>query len=160
MSFFNIVAATSENTVVTEYIPEQRTAEAYQSEAELEKEFIRRLGELGYEYLTIHKEDDLIVNLRAQIERLNGYTFTDSEWKRFFAEYIANANEGIVEKTKTIQEDSVKNLKRDDGSTKNITLIDKKNIHNKRHRVLLTIPMECRQPNSQIDNLCSFFVLK
>ena len=83
MSYFNIVAATSENTVVTEYIPEQRTAEAYQSEAELEKDFIRRLGELGYEYLTIHKEDDLIINLRKQIERLNGYNFTDSEWKRF-----------------------------------------------------------------------------
>lgn len=136
MSYFNIVAATSENTVVTEYIPEQRTAEAYQSEAELEKEFIRRLGELGYEYLTIHKEDDLIINLRKQIERLNGYNFTDSEWKRFFTEYIANANEGIVEKTKTIQEDSVKNLKRDDGTTKNITLIDKKNIHNNSLQVI------------------------
>ena len=136
MSYFNIVAATNENTVVTEYIPEQRTAEAYQSEAELEKEFIRRLGELGYEYLTIHKEDDLIVNLRAQLEKLNNYTFSDSEWKRFFTEYIANANEGIVEKTKTIQEDSVKNLKRDDGSTKNITLIDKKNIHNNSLQVI------------------------
>ena len=136
MSYFNIVAATTENTVVTEYIPEQRTAEAYQSEAELEKEFIRRLGELGYEYLTIHKEDDLIVNLRAQLEKLNNYTFSDSEWKRFFTEYIANANEGIVEKTKTIQEDSVKNLKRDDGSTKNITLIDKKNIHNNSLQVI------------------------
>ena len=130
MTYFNIVAATTENTVVTEYIPEQRTAEAYQSEAELEKEFIRRLGELGYEYLTIHKEDDLITNLRTQLEKLNNYAFSDSEWKRFFTEYIANANEGIVEKTKTIQEDSVKNLKRDDGTTKNITLIDKKNIHN------------------------------
>lgn len=83
MSYFNIVAATTENTVVTEYIPEPRTAEGYQSEADLEREFIRRLGELGYEYLTIHKEDDLIVNLRAQIERLNSYTFTESEWKRF-----------------------------------------------------------------------------
>lgn len=83
MSYFNIVAATTENTVVTEYIPEPRTAEGYQSEADLEREFIRRLGELGYEYLTIHKEDELIDNLRAQIEQLNGYTFTDSEWKRF-----------------------------------------------------------------------------
>ena len=118
MSYFNIVAATSENTVVTEFIPEPRTAEGYQSEAELEKDFINRLEDLGYEYLTIHKEDDLIINLRRQIERLNGYSFTDSEWKRFFSEHIANANEGIVEKTRTIQEDSVKNLKRDDGTTK------------------------------------------
>lgn len=130
MSYFNIVASTSENTVVTEYTPEPRSADSYQSEAELENEFIRRLSELGYEYLTIHKENDLTANLRTQIERLNGYNFTENEWKRFFNEYIANANEGIVEKTKTIQEDSVKNLKRDDGTTKNITLIDKKNIHN------------------------------
>ena len=136
MSYFNIIAATSENTVVTEYIPEPRTADAYQSEAQLEKEFIRRLGELGYEYLTIHKEDDLIANLRTKIEQLNGYTFTESEWKRFFTEFIANSNEGIVEKTKTIQEDNVKNLKRDDGSTKNITLIDKKNIHNNSLQVI------------------------
>ena len=136
MSYFNIVAATTENTVVTEYTPEPRTADSYQSEAELEKEFIRRLGELGYEYLTFHKEDDLIANIRVQLEKLNDYTFTDSEWKRFFTEYIANANEGIVEKTQTIQEDNVKNLKRDDGSTKNITLIDKKNIHNNSLQVI------------------------
>lgn len=136
MSYFNIVAATNENTVVTEYIPEQRTADTYQSEAELERNFIRRLGELGYEYLTIHKEDDLIENLRKQLETLNSYSFTDSEWKSFFIEYIANANEGIVEKTKTIQEDNVKNLKRDDGTTKNITLIDKKIIHNNSLQVI------------------------
>lgn len=73
MSYFNIVAATNENTVVTEYTPEPRTADNYQSEAELEREFIRRLGELGYEYLTIRKEADLIANLRAQIERLITY---------------------------------------------------------------------------------------
>lgn len=136
MSYFNIVAATSENTVVTEYTPEPRSADAYQSEAELEKDFISRLTELGYEYLTIHKEDELIANLRTQLERLNGYTFTEGEWKRFFTEYIANANEGIVEKTKTIQEDHVKTLKRDDGTSKNITLIDKKNIHNNYLQVL------------------------
>ena len=87
MPNYNIIAATNENTVVTEYIPEPRTADSYQSEAELEKDFIARLGELGYEYLTIHKEADLIKNLRFQIERLNCYTFTDGEWKRFFKEY-------------------------------------------------------------------------
>ena len=136
MSYFNIVAATTENTVVTEYTPEPRTADSYQSEAALEKEFIHRLCDLGYEYLTIHKEDDLVKNLRAQIERLNGYIFTDNEWTSFFTEHIANANEGIVEKTRTIQEDNVKNLKRDDGTTKNITLIDKKNIHNNSLQVI------------------------
>lgn len=130
MPYFNIVAATSENTVVTEYEPVKARSSNYQSEAELEKEFIRMLTEQGYEYLQIHTEKDLIANLRNQLERLNAYQFSASEWDRFFKDSIANQNEGIVEKTRKIQEDNVQVLKRDDGSTKNITLIDKKNIHN------------------------------
>lgn len=130
MPYFNIVAATSENTVVTEYEPVKARSSNYQSEAELEKEFIRMLTEQGYEYLQIHTEKDLIANLRTQLERLNAYQFSASEWDRFFKDSIANQNEGIVEKTRKIQEDNVQVLKRDDGSTKNITLIDKKNIHN------------------------------
>ena len=130
MSYFNIVAQTSENTVVTEYEPVKARSESYQSEAELEREFIRMLTEQGYEYLTIHTENDLIANLRKQIEKLNGYSFSDSEWKRFFSDCIANPNEHIVEKTKKIQEDFVQVLKRDDGTSKNISLIDKKNVHN------------------------------
>ena len=130
MSYFNIIAQTTENTVVTEYEPVKTRSGNYQSEAALEKEFIRMLTEQGYEYLTIHKEDDLINNLRGQLEKLNNYNFSQAEWDRFFKECIANQNEGIVEKTRKIQEDNIQVLKRDDGSTKNITLIDKKNIHN------------------------------
>ena len=51
MPYFNIVAATSENTVVTEYEPVKARSNNYQSEAELEKEFIRMLTQQGYEYL-------------------------------------------------------------------------------------------------------------
>lgn len=130
MPYFNIVAQTTENTVVTEYEPVKARADNYQSEAALEKEFIRMLTEQGYEYLKIHREADLIDNLRAQLEKLNYYSFTQSEWERFFNDCIANQNDGIEEKTRKIQEDNVQVLKRDDGSTKNITLIDKKNIHN------------------------------
>lgn len=130
MSTLNIIAASNESTVVTEYIPENKKSSSYQSETELEKEFIRMLTEQGYEYLQIHTEKDLIANLRTQLERLNAYQFSASEWDRFFKNSITNQNEGIVEKTRKIQEDNVQVLKRDDGSTKNITLIDKKNIHN------------------------------
>ena len=136
MSTYNMVASMNESTVVAEYVPESKRSDSYQTEAELEKEFIRMLTEQGYEYIEIHTEAELIANLRKKIEQLNEYTFTDTEWDRFFHKYIANANEGIVEKTRTIQEDAVKNLERDDGSTKNITLIDKKNIHNNRLQVL------------------------
>lgn len=136
MSTFNMVATMNESTVVSEYIPESKHSDSYQSEADLEKEFICMLMEQGYEYLQIHTEAELIVNLRKKIEQLNSYHFTDTEWERFFHKYIANANEGIVEKTRTIQEDAVKNMERDDGSTKNITLLDKKNIHNNRLQVI------------------------
>ncbi len=136
MSTFNMVASMNESTVVAEYTPQSQRSDSYQSEAELEKEFIRMLTEQGYEYLQIHSEAELIENLKSKLEQLNGYDFTESEWARFFREHIANANEGIVEKTRTIQEDYTKVLKRDDGSTKNIRLIDKGNIHNNRLQVI------------------------
>ena len=136
MPYFNIVAETNENTVVTEYEPVKVRADQYQSEADLEKEFIRMLCDQGYEYLSIHTEKDLIVNLRTKLEELNHYKFTDTEWHQFFHSAVANPNEHIVEKTRKIQEDNVQVLKRDDGSSKNITLIDKQNIHNNRLQVI------------------------
>ena len=136
MPYFNIVAETSENTVVTEYEPVKTQSDSYQSEAALEKVFIRLLCEQGYEYLHIHTEKDLIANLRSKLEELNDYRFSDTEWEQFFTGAIANPNEHIVEKTRKIQEDFVQVLKRDDGSSKNITLIDKKNIHNNRLQVI------------------------
>lgn len=134
--YFNIVAETNENTVVTEYEPVKVRAGQYQSEAALEKEFIRMLCDQGYEYLSIHTEKDLIANLRTKLEELNNYKFTDTEWHQFFHSAVANPNEHIVEKTRKIQEDNVQVLKRDDGSSRNITLIDKQNIHNNRLQVI------------------------
>lgn len=136
MSNFNIVMSTNKSTVVTEYEPQIKRSDAYQSEAALEAAFIRMLTEQGYEYITIHDEATLIQNLRSQLERLNQFSFTDKEWDRFFKDKIANQNEGIVEKTRKIQEDHVQNLIREDGTTMNITLIDKKHIHNNRLQVI------------------------
>ena len=133
---FNIIAESNESTVVAEYTPEGSRSDSFQSEAALEKEFIRLLTEQGYEYLAIHNEDGLIANLRRQLSLLNDYNFTDDEWKRFFTETLANANEGIAQKSRTIQNDHVKVLSRDDGSGKNIKLIDKKNVHNNRLQVI------------------------
>ena len=136
MPYFNIVAQTNENTVVTEYEPVKLKSDSYQSEAELEKDFIKMLQEQGYEYLQIHTEADLIANLRSKLEALNNYSFSDNEWKFFFKNAIANQNEGIEDKARKIQEDHVQVLKRDDGTSKNITLIDKKNIHNNSLQVI------------------------
>lgn len=136
MSKYNVVMEMSNSTVVTEYKPVQKRSDSYQSEAALEKEFIKMLEEQGYDYLQIHDSNTLINNLRKQLELLNKYNFTDSEWERFFNNNICNNNDGIVEKTRKIQEDNIQVLKRDDGTSKNITLIDKKCIHNNRLQVI------------------------
>ena len=136
MNKYNVVMEMSNSTVVTEYKPTQKRSDSYQSEATLEKEFIKMLEEQGYDYLQIHDFNTLINNLRKQLELLNKYNFTDSEWERFFNDNICNNNDGIVEKTRKIQEDNIQVLKRDDGTSKNITLIDKKCIHNNRLQVI------------------------
>lgn len=79
----NVVMEMSNSTVVTEYTPQQKHSDSYQSEAELEKEFIKMLEEQGYDYLQIHESDTLIDNLRKQLEILNNYNFTDNEWETF-----------------------------------------------------------------------------
>lgn len=130
MSEFNHIIETQNSTVVAEYTPAPRKSDFYQSEAALEQAFIKMLTEQGYEYITLHNAEGLVENLRRQLEKLNSITFTDKEWDSFFKNQIANQNEGIVEKTRKIQEDYVQVLKREDGTSQNIYLIDKKNIHN------------------------------
>ncbi|MBB1548748.1 MAG: type I restriction endonuclease subunit R [Clostridiales bacterium] len=136
MNKYNVVMEMIDSTVVAEYEPLKNRSDAYQSEAALENEFIKMLTEQGYEYLTIHDSTALVNNLRKQLELLNDYKFTDNEWTRFFNTNIANNNDGIVEKTKKIQTDHIQVLKRDNGTSKNISLIDKKNIHNNRLQVI------------------------
>ncbi|WP_193509051.1 type I restriction endonuclease subunit R [Cryobacterium sp. BB736] len=133
---YDPIAVSAESTVVAEHVPDAKAESAYQSEAALELELIRLLQSQAYEYLPITSEAQLVANLRAQLEVLNQVNFTDAEWDQFFSEKIAGKNDGIVEKTIRIQEDHVQLLKREDGSTKNITLLDKQNIHNNRLQVI------------------------
>ena len=132
------IALSNESTVVAEFQPEPPQARdaAYQSEAALEREFIKQLQAQAYEHLPISSEAELVANLRCQLERLNKISFSDAEWERFFSTCISGANDGILEKAARIQEDHVQVLKRDDGSTKNIYLIDKANIHNNTLQVI------------------------
>jgi type I restriction enzyme R subunit len=131
------IVLSDESTVVAEFAPAPALRETgYQSEAALEQAFIRQLETQAYEHLPIAAEADLIANLRRQLEQLNKISFSDAEWEHFFDTCIARANEGIVEKTARIQEDHVQLLRRDDGTIKNIALIDKANIHNNRLQVI------------------------
>lgn len=136
MNTYDLVSENPESTIVAEFEPGYRSAAQYQNEAEMEADFISQLERQAYERVNITSEADLIANLRQQIERLNNIRFTDNEWRSFFAEHLGNPNHGIVEKTRTIQEDNRKTIVREDGSTANITIIDKVNIHNNHLQVI------------------------
>src|SRR5690625_4127679 len=129
---FDPVAVSSESTVVAEYVADPNGAQGFQSESALEAEFIRLLESQAYEFLPITSEAELVANLRTQLEIVNDFVFSDSEWERFFSTAIASAAEGPIEKTVRIQEDHVQLLNRDDGSTKNITLLDTANIQDRK----------------------------
>ena len=131
------IALSDESTVVAEFVADKHLQDsAYQSEAELEKALLQQLQAQAYDYLPITSEADLLTNLRKQLEKLNKTEFSDAEWDRLFSTCIAGANDGILEKTARIQEDHVQVLKRDDGTVKNIYLIDKANIHNNALQVI------------------------
>ena len=148
---YNMLISTLESTVVTEYVKEDMPVYTYQSEADLEREFIKNLQNQGYEYLIIHNEKELIANLKDKLEKLNNIIFSENEWERFFKEKIANKNESIVEKTRTIQEDYIKNFTRDNGTLVNISLIDKKNIHNNFLQVINQYEEENGNHNTRYD---------
>lgn len=128
--------STDEATVVAEYVPEQQNRKEYQSEAQLEDAMIKQLVSQGYEYLEFQTVDEMIVNLRICLEELNHIKFSDKEWDSFFKSVIANKGEGIQEKTEKIQQAYIQVLKRDDGTSQNIKLIDKENIYNNKLQVI------------------------
>jgi len=136
MSSYSTIAENPNSTVVAEYVSVEPRSHEYQSENELEAEFIRILQTNGYEYLTIRSNHDLLVNLRNQISRLNDVAFTDSEWSQILNNYLANKNDTIEEKTTKVQEDYIYSLRRDDFTTKNIRILDKDNIHNNSVQVI------------------------
>ncbi|WP_339065220.1 type I restriction endonuclease subunit R [Fusobacterium polymorphum] len=148
---YNMLISTLESTVVTEYVKEDTPVYTYQSEADLEREFIKNLQNQGYEYLIIHNEKEFIKNLKDKLEKLNNIIFSEKEWERFFKEKIANKNESIIEKTRTIQEDYIKSFTRDNATLVNISLIDKKNIHNNFLQVINQYEEENGNHNTRYD---------
>ena len=122
--------------VLARFEKPERRVEEYQTESQLEENMINNLVSQGYERLDVRTMDDLYANLRVQIEKLNDIRFSDSEWKRFLLEYLDAPNDGIIEKTRKIQENHIYDFVFDDGRLKNIKIIDKKNIHNNHLQVV------------------------
>ena len=122
--------------VLARFEKPERRVEEYQTESQLEENMINNLVSQGYERLDVRSMDDLYANLRVQIERLNDIKFSESEWKRFLLEYLDAPNDGIIEKTRKIQENHIYDFIFDDGRLRNIKIIDKKNIHNNHLQVV------------------------
>ena len=133
---FDVMAFGGQATVCSALPKQQRRSSAYQSEAQLEDAFVKQLCRQGYEHLVVSSEEELIANLRTQLEALNRISFSDKEWERLFKGWIAADNDGIVEKTRRIQRDHVYALRMDDGSVRNVSLIDKRNVHNNRMQMM------------------------
>ena len=124
------IAEMTNGIILANYEEILQVQDTYQSEKELEDGMIRDLESQGYERFYGKTSEELYKNLKVQIERLNKVAFTDKEWERFLVEYLDCPNDGMIEKTRKIQENYIYDFIFDDGHLKNIKIIDKKNIHN------------------------------
>lgn len=141
------IAEMTNGIILANYEKVKRVQETYQTEAQLESRLIENLVLQGYERLVVRTNEDLYVNLRTQIEKLNNISFSDVEWDRFLIEYLDAPNDGMIEKTRKIQEDPIYDFRFDDGDLKNIKIIDKKNIHNNFLQVTNQVTQEGKHHN-------------
>ena len=68
MNKISVVAENPESTVVAEYQGMKTKQTEYQSEADLEKAFIKQLQNQAYDYLPIHSEKALIDNVQDTLQ--------------------------------------------------------------------------------------------
>ncbi|MDK8241629.1 type I restriction endonuclease subunit R [Corynebacterium coyleae] len=135
-----LIASTGTSTVLAQFKPDDYLTKAanYQTESQLEQALIEQLGKQGYEYRPdINDNKSLKSNIRTQLEKINKYAFSDSDWERFYVGYVSRPGDGIVEKTRFIQDsDGRVDFETETGQLINITLLDKANIHNNRLQVI------------------------
>jgi type I restriction enzyme R subunit len=137
MSDYKTIAESKNFIVLDQYTQEWKVAESYQSESDLEREFITDLRNQGYEYLpSLNTPDALLANVRVQLQALNDMQFSNGEWLRFVETWLDKSSDGIVEKTRKIHDDYVHDFVFDDGHIQNIRLLDKKNIARNKVQVI------------------------
>ena len=137
MSDYKTIAESKNFIVLDQYTPEWKVAENYQSESDLEREFILDLQNQGYEVLPgLNTPEALLANVRVQLQALNNVEFLDAEWLRFVETWLDKPSDGIVEKTRKIHDDYIHDFVFDDGRIQNIYLLDKKNIARNKVQVI------------------------
>lgn len=134
---YKVVAESTNFIVLDKYVKQWQVSESYQSENDLEREFIKDLVNQGYEYLAdMNSQDALLANARVQLQTLNNVQFSDGEWLRFVETWLDRPSDGIIEKTRKIHDDYVHDFVFDDGHIQNIYLLDKKNLPRNKVQVI------------------------
>jgi type I restriction enzyme R subunit len=129
VDYAKVIAESNNFIVLNSYDQKWEVAESYQSEGDLEREFIQDLQNQGYEYLPgLKTADALLANVRVKLQALNNVQFADGEWLRFVETWLDKPSDGIVEKTRKIHDDYVHDFVFDDGRIQNLYLLDKRNI--------------------------------
>ena len=137
MRDYKTIAESNHFIVLEQYTRAPKVAESYQSEYDLEREFIQDLQNQGYEYLPgLTQPEALLANVRVQLQTLNNVQFADTEWQRFVTTWLDAPSEGIVDKTRKVHDDYVHDFVFDDGRIQNIYLFDKKHIARNRLQVI------------------------
>ena len=137
MTDYKPIAESNNFIVLDKYIREGQVAETYQSESELEREFVQDLVHQGYEFLpALNTPDALLANVRVQLQALNHVQFSDGEWSRFVEIFLDKPSDGIVEKARKVHDDYIHDFVFDDGRIQNIYLLDKKNIARNKVQVI------------------------
>ena len=131
------IAESNNFIVLDKYAKEWQGNESYQSEGDLEREFIQDLQNQGYEYASgLNTPQKLLANVREQLQALNNMQFTNSEWQRFVETYLDTPSDSIVDKSRKIHDDYIHDFVFDDGHIQNIYLLDKKNIARNKVQVI------------------------
>ena len=131
------IAESNNFIVLDKYTKEWKVCETYQSEYDLEREFIEDLQNQGYEYLPdLNTPEKLLANVREHLENLNNAQFSEGEWMRFVEEYLDKPSDTIIDKTRKIHDDYIHDFVFDDGHIQNIYLLDKKNIARNKVQVI------------------------
>lgn len=134
---YKAVAESNSFIVLDKYAREWQLNESYQSEGDLEREFIQDLHNQGYEYEPgLNTPEKLLTNVREQLQALNNMQFADGEWLRFVETWLDKPSDGIVDKTRKIHNDYIHDFVFDDGHIQNIYLVDKKNIARNKVQVI------------------------
>ena len=143
----SVIAESNHYIVLDEYTEYRESNTAYQTEADLEREFVADLKKQGYEYLNLKSPADLLVNLRRQLEAFNNVVFSDSEWERLLTEYLDNPSDTLIEKTEKLHHDDAYQFRFDDGREQNIRIVDKTNVALNKLQVLTQFQQEGTQRN-------------